>query len=485
MQKPAFVIFFLFLLSSIINIYKLNDHLFFGHEQGRDAYAARGIYTLKDLTLIGPKTEIPGLFTPPWYYYFLAIPYGIGSGNPQVTAYTQTILVSTYAPIIYLLARKLTGANSWAITAGIFTVFSFELISNARWLSNVPPAIPTSALAFYFLVSYWKTKHEKHFVLYGIFALLSSVFQVVLIFQFVFVFLLLTVTGIIKFPKAKTFLPIVAVASVAAAPLILFDFRNQHISTRSILDFVNGSTDYPLRLNPFASISLYAKELLTISKRTLFNFESPALLFTFWSLVALGLFQFAKNTKNRPVLTQVTSFTLMGLGIFIFNIGLTQLYLASGIGLILLFTIAVKSLAISPKTKTLALALSFLWLVSLAKNLTLLHENRGIFFVTTTEGINYRDQKAVLNFARLDADGKEYRLESFTVPYLKSQGWQYLHEYFFREGDNKTAELVYIIIQKNVEDFWRKRWTEELGPSELIVKKQFGQIELEKRLLTD
>lgn len=479
-----FVVFF-FILSATVNLYKLNDHLFFGHEQGRDAYAARGIYTLKDLTLIGPKTEIPGLFSPPWYYYFQAIPYGIGAGNPQVAAYTQTILVSTYAPIIYLLARKLIGANSWAITAGIFAVFSFEFISSARWLSNVPPAIPSSAIAFYFLVSYWKTGQNKHFVLFGIFSAISSVFQVVLIFQFIFVFLLLTVTGIIKFPKAKTLLPIVAVASVAAAPLILFDFRNQHISTRAIVDFVSGSSEYPLRLNPLPSISLYAKELLTISKRTLFNFDSPVLLLTFWSLVTLGLFRFAKNPKNRQILTTVTSFALMGLGIFIFNIGLTQLYPASGIGLILLFTISVKSLATSPKTQTLALALSILWLVSLAKNLTLLHENRGIFFVTTTEGINYRDQKTVLNFIRQDADGKEYRLEFFTVPYLKSEGWQYIHEYFFGEGDNKTAKLVYIIIQKNVEDFWRKRWTEELGPSEIIVKKQFAQIELEKRHLTD
>lgn len=479
-----FVVFF-FVLSVLVNTYKLNDHLFFSHEQGRDARAARGIYTLKDFTLIGPKTEIPGLFTPPWYYYFLAIPYGIGNGNPTGAAFLEALLISTTAPIIYLLFKKLTNSNSWAATAAIFAAFSFEFISYARWLSNASLAIPASALAFYFLISYWQTRQQKYFALFGIFALLASVFQAVLIFQFIFVSLILIITKIIKLPAAKTLIPIAVFALITVGPLILFDFRNQHISSKAILDFLSGSSDYQLRLNLFDSILLYAKELLTISKRTLFNFNSPFLLVVFWSLVAIGLIRFAQKKKIRQILIVAATFTLMGLGIFIFNIGLTQLYPATGIGLILLFTFSTKSLLTSSKTRILAFALSFLWLASLAKNLTLLSKNQGMFFVTTAEGLNYRDEKAVLNFIRQDAGGQEYRLEAFTIPYLAPQGWEYLHQYFFGEADNKTANLVYIIIQKNVEDFWQKKWTEDLGPSELVLKKQFGQIALEKRFLAN
>jgi len=481
---PRAVLFF-FILSVTVNIYQLKNHLFFGHEQGRDAYVARGIYTLKDFTLIGPTTEIQGLFTPPWYYYLLAIPYGIAKGNPIMAAYVQTIIVSITAPIIYLLFRKLTNDTSWSYVAAIFSAFSFEYISYARWLSNVPPAIPLSTLAFYFLVAFWQTKKQKYLTLFGIFASLASVFQVVLIFQFIFVLALLIIAKIIKRPEPKTLLPIALFALAAAGPLILFDMRNQHISSKAILEFVRGSSDYPLRLNLPSSAVLYFKELFTISKRTLFNFNNPILLITFWTLTAAGLIQFVKKSKNRQILIVSISFALMGLGIFIFNIGLTQLYLATNTGLILLFTISMRTLWTSTKTRIFALILSVLWLASLAKNLTFLSTNQGMFFVTTTEGINYRDQKAVLEFVRLDAGREEYRLEAFTVPYLKPQGWQYLHEYFFGEGDNKTVNLVYIIIQKNVEDFWRQRWTDELGPSNLVLKKQFGQILLEKRYLAD
>ena len=125
---PRAVLFF-FILSVTVNIYQLKNPLFFGHEQGRDAYVARGIYTLKDFTLIGPTTEIQGLFTPPWYYYLLAIPYGISKGNPIMAAYIQTIIVSTTAYIIYLLFRKLTNDTSWSYVAAIFSAFSFEFIS--------------------------------------------------------------------------------------------------------------------------------------------------------------------------------------------------------------------------------------------------------------------------------------------------------------------------------------------------------------------
>ncbi len=483
MYTQIITITFLFAISLSVNLYRLDDHLFFSHEQGRDATAARGIYTLTDLTLIGPKTEIPGLFTPPWYYYLLAIPYGLSRGSPHFASFVQIILMSATAPIIYLLFHKLSVSNHWAFVAGIFTAFSFEFISYTRWLTNVSLAIPISALAFYFLISHCQTKSQKYLALYGILAVAASIFQVVLIFQFVFIWLVLTVLKITKLPQARALVFIAVAAVLVAAPLILFDFRNQHISANAAIDFLNGSSDYPFRFNPTNALSLYLQEFTTIAKRTLFNYHNPILLLTFAALLTFGLAQFAKTAKVRNLLVITATMTLMGLGIALFNIGLTQLYLATGIGLILLFTMAMQALWTNPKTRIAAVILSILWLVSLTKNLQLLDQNRGMFFVTIAEGLNYKDQKAALNFIRNDAAQQEYRLEAFTIPYLKPQGWEYLHQYFFGEGDNKTAKLVYIIIEKNVEQFWRQKWTEELGPTDLILSAKFNDITVEKRIL--
>lgn len=483
LKKPQAAVAFLFILSSLINLYKLNGHLFFSHEQGRSAYAAKGIYTLKDPTLTGPPTEIPGLFTPPWYYYFLAMPYGISKGNPLPVALVQTILISTTAPIIYILFKKLTGSNKWSFVAGIFSAFSFEFISYARWFINTPPAIPVSALAFYFLISYWQTSKQKYLALYGIAATMASIFQIVLIFQFAALWLALTVLKIIKYPKSTTIVSTALFALLVISPLIVFDFRNQHISSKAIADFVTGTSDYPYKFSLSNSLILYLKEVTTIFKRTIFNSNNQVLLTIFITLAAIGIIQFALEPKNRRLLATIILMTFMGLGIFIFNIGLTQLYAATGIGLILLFTLSIKSLISNPKTQAVAIVLSILWLFSLAKNLTFLDQNRAMFFVTTSAGVNYKDQKAVLDFIRHDANDQEYRIEAFTVPYLKPQGWEYLHEYFFGESDNKTAKLTYIIIQKNVEDFWRETWTRDLGPSDLVRQLRFNDILVEKRIL--
>lgn len=483
MQKPLLALVLLLITSAAINFYKLPDYLFFSHEQGRDATAAKGIYTLTDPTLIGPKTEIPGVFTPPWYYYLLAIPYGAASGNPTIASVAQTILMSTTAPIIFMLFRQLSNSNHWAFVAGIFAAFSFEFISYARWLTNVSPAIPISALAFYFLISYWQTKSQKYLALYGILATVASTFQVVLIFQFVFVWSVLTILKIIKPPQVRTLVLIVVSTAVAGSPLLLFDLRNNHISSKAILDFLTGNSQYPFRFTFLDSAALYFRETLTIFKRTLINFHNPILLIIFATLIALGLTQFAKTAKNRNLLIITITMTLMGLGIALFNIGLTQLYLTVGIGLILAFTMAIMALWTNPKARIAAIILSVLWLTSLAKNLTLLDKNQGMFFVTAAVGLNYKDQKAILNFIRGDSGDQEYRLEAFTIPYLKPQGWEYLHQYFFGESDNKTASLVYIIIEKNVEQFWRQKWTEELGPTDLILSAKFNDITVEKRIL--
>lgn len=483
MQKPLLILVLLFISSAAINLYKLPDHLFFSHEQGRDATAARGIYTLKDPTLVGPKTEIPGLFTPPWYYYLLAIPYAVSKGNPIFVSMLQTILMSTTAPIIYLLFGKLSNSNHWSLVAGLFAAFSFEFISYSRWLTNVSLAIPITALAFYFLISYWQTKSQKHLALYGILATAASTFQVVLIFQFVFVWSFLTILKIIKPPQVRTLVAIVVSAAIAGSPLLLFDLRNNHISSKAILDFLTGNQEYPFRFTFLDSAALYFRETLTIFKRTLINYNSPILLIIFATLIALGLIQFAKTAKNRNLLALTLTLSLMGLAIAPFNIGLTQLYLTVGIGLILAFTMAIMALWTNPKTRIAAIILSVLWLMSLAKNLILLDQNRGMFFVTAAEGVNYKDQKAVLNFIRNDAGQVEYRLEAFTIPYLAPGGWEYLHQYFFDESDNKTAGLVYIIIEKNVEQFWRQKWTEELTPTDLILSAKFNDITVEKRAL--
>lgn len=475
------VFILIILLSFFVNSYKISDHLFFGHEQGRDAYAIREIYTLKHFPLIGTKTEIEGFFSPPWYYYLMAPLYKIAGGHPIPASLFLIAISSTTPAIIFLLARQIFKSRGWGITAAIIAVFSLELISYARWLINVTPATPLTVLAFLFLYKYSQTAKQKYFIWWGTFAIAASQFQITLIFQFAFVTVLLLLLRQIQLPKLKSLSLTLLLFLLAYLPLILFDLRHEYISSQAVTDFVLGASTYNLNFDPGGVISLYLKEFTTVAGRSLFNLQNIWLQLAFWGLIAIGTIQAWTRNRHRRKVIFILSASLMSLGIAPFNIGLTQLYQGTAIGLILLSTLVFKSLW-GEKTRFLAVVLLLLLTVGWTQNLVYLHQNRGFFFATS-EGLNFKDQLSLLKFIDTDSGGQKYRLESFTIPYLKGQGWQYLQEYFYLHRESKLEKTVYIAIEKNVDPYWEKKWVEDLGTTNLVLEKTFGQIRLQKRSL--
>lgn len=471
------------LLSFFVNSYKISDHLFFGHEQGRDAYAIREIYTLKHFPLIGTKTEIEGFFSPPWYYYLMAPLYKITSGHPLPASLFLITVSSTTPAIIFLLSRQIFKSTGWGIAAAIIAVFSFELISYTRWLINVTPATPLTAMAFFFLYKFSQTAQQKHFILWGVFAIAASQFQITLIFQFIFVSVLLLILRQIQLPKLQSLSLTILLFLLAYLPLIIFDLRHEYISSRSVTGFVLGASTYNINFDPAGIISLYLKEFTTVAQRSLFNLQNVWLQLAFWGIVGIGIMRIWSQGKHRRELIFIISASLMSLGIAPFNIGLTQLYQGAAIGLILLSTLALKSLW-TEKTRFLAIALLLLAISGWTQNLVYLHQNRGFFFATS-ESLNFKDQLSLLRFIDTDSGGQKYRFEAFTIPYLKGQGWQYLQEYFYPHRESKLEKTIYIAIEKNVDPYWEKKWGEDLGPTNLVLEKTYGQIRLQKRTLTN
>lgn len=106
-----------------------------------------------DLKLVGPPTDIPGVFHGPLYYYFLA-PF-----KTRETAVLAAILVNLLSVIpFYLLAKDLFKSKFWAPMAAVFFLVSFEATQYARWLSNPTLVIP--AFSLYLLGLY-----RKNFIL--------------------------------------------------------------------------------------------------------------------------------------------------------------------------------------------------------------------------------------------------------------------------------------------------------------------------------
>lgn len=480
----------IFLLSLSILLYKMPEDLFFGHEQGRDAAAIKNIYDKHDLTLIGTKTEIEGFFSPPWYYYLMTVPYGLSGDDPRTAYLAIALLTSTTPVIIFFFARELLKSAQWGIAAALVTAASWEIISYGRWLSNVTPAFPFIALAHWQIFKYHQTAKAKFFLLFFAFAILASQFQITLILQFTFVIFALLALRLIKLPSLKVILICLGAALLAFSPLIIFDFRHQHLISKGVLAYVSSSSTFSLNIDPLGtilrsktSLLLWERELLTVVNRSLFTLKNQPLQIIFYLLLIAGLVTQLKSRINRNTLLFVGILAMMSLAILPFNIGLTQLYQGTAIGWILLLSLSTHSLWQNPKTKVAAFVLFLLLLVGWFKNFQNLAKNNEFFFKPEQDVLSYKDQKALIDFMHNDTEIRPYRFESFTVPYLHSEGWQYLHQFFYPREESKHSKLVYIAIEKGVEPFWEEKWIEDLGRTDLIFEKNFGQVRLQKRLI--
>lgn len=437
-------------LAFVIRVHNIDKYLFFDYEQGRDAQVVKNIYTLKNFTLIGPKTDIDGLFHGPLYYYLLAIPYFVSGGNPLAASLFILALCSLVPVVVYKFSDDLLPA--------IISVFSFELVVYSRWLSNVSLATLFVPLAFLFLWRYFQKQKGLDFLLSTIFVAIACQFEIILILEFAFVFIALILFKVLKIPSLKTLLVSVAAVIVVFSPLIFFNLRHQNIMLISVLNsFVTKSGGL--------NFNAYVTDLLKIISD---NVGIPIIL------VPLGLLLFKKLPKHQTIF--LLAWGLMSLPVILFERGgLYQLFVGSGVAWILFFAEVCKKLRYT--CVILFLPLLFTW----QKTFNLIVFNQGAFFNMAQEGVDYKTQTELITFIHKDASGQPYRFEAFTIPYLHPEGWKYIQNYLYPQDTDKDSKYLYVAIEKQIPPFWEKQWLTDIGKTELLNEKEFGLIRLQKR----
>ncbi len=452
MRKIVLLVFFV-VLAFVIRAHNINNFLFFDYEQGRDALVVKNIYTLKNLTLIGPKTDIDGLFHGPLYYYLLAIPYFVSGGNPLAASLFIIALCSLVPLVVYKFSDDFLPA--------VISIFSFELVVYSRWLSNVSLATLFGPLAFLFLWRYIQKQKVTDFFLSTIFVAIACQFEIILAMEFAFVFIVLILFKVLKIPSLKTLLVSGVAVVIVFAPLIFFDLRHQNIMIASLITSLGAKTG---SVDPQS----YFSDLFKIIGD---NIGVPLILIP----AVILLF---KKLPRFQVLFLLT-WCFMSLPVIIFDKGeFYQLFVGSGIGWIILFSLVANTLWKIKKLKYLTILLFIPLIFSWGNTLKLITLNKGAFFNRAQEGVDYKTQTDIITFMHDDAKGQPYRFEAFTVPYLHPEGWKYLQSYFYPNDNDRDSKLFYIAIEKQIPPFWEKQWISDLGNPTFLKEKQFGLIRL-------
>src|SRR3990167_9247767 len=98
------VICFLTFLLRLIPI--LHNNIAFTSDQARDMLDIRSLVVGHQLKFIGPITDIIGVFLGPFWYYFNAIPFLLGNGNPVYLVWWQIVWYHLAAIIFFFVLKK-------------------------------------------------------------------------------------------------------------------------------------------------------------------------------------------------------------------------------------------------------------------------------------------------------------------------------------------------------------------------------------------
>src|SRR5579859_3793251 len=474
----------LFLFSVAVRWYRLDHNLFFGFEQGRDAQIIENIYLHHEFKLVGPKTDLAGIFHGAYYYYVMVLPSWISHGNPLVLSFWLVFLSSFVPVIMYFFAKDFWGSKKLGVVAAILTAMSYEYIIYARWLSNVTLAIPFLLFTFFCLWFLHVVQKPKWFIAAVLCAAIAAQFEIVLVLLFGFVFVVLFLLRFLPRPNFRTLLITAGVLFIIFAPHILFNFRNQNVIAKAIVGFAIGhNQNSPIDFG--GNFHFFLESYMTVFRKAL-SLPNNVLVLTAAVIITLvGLFQAARKKKNRLHLLFLLVWFLMAAPVIFFHdvARLTQLYLGIGLSVIFLFVFALRELWSNAIGKGLCILAGFIVLFGWFTVWQNLNQNKDVFFITIQEGMNYHDQIRLLQYAHTSANGQPYRLEAYTIPYLQPEGWQYLQQYLYPNVTDNGNKLVFVVIEKQVDPFWEKKWLTDLGPSQLLEEKIFGLLRLQKRML--
>ncbi len=535
MVRSTFYLLSLFtILAFFLRWYLMPSHLFFGPEQGRDFLAIRDIVYEKKFTLIGPKTDLSGVFHGPLYYYLAAIPFALSRGNPLTVSVTLTLVQAITVLLTYAVGKEISGKREVGILAAILFAVSYGAIVYSRWLTQVPLAMPFS---FLFLWSLFRFLNGEKRALPWVAVSAALLGQVQFIyFLFVPIFLAYVIVRFRKHfshtPRSIIYWSIASYFLVGGGTYLAFDLRHQFLITKSILSvFASGQHTSSTLLTAF-------REILNVFVRWVGDFmglttQLSATIFSVVLIIYL-ISQIRKKKWQAEIL--ITWILVPALVLLVFRRGvLDQLFVGIVPGVIiatamfmwgdkgdrgneapstlrsgyLLPTLRRERNPSEAKTSSLSspiksgyfakgdkgsivIILSAIIVLNLWQVGRNFPKNQHIFFQAPQPDVRYSDQLQVIDEVYRRAGSNSFEIQAYTVPHAWQDGWQYL---FWYRGTMRYGGILpvahggyrmFVIIQKDranrtFQENWYRDIVTKLGS--LTDKFTIGEYTVEERLM--
>lgn len=305
--------------------------MIFAYDQARDAQRVYAMIHSHNLKIVGPETDIPGVFNGPLLYYFLLPLDFISNFNPNVVALGFILVNLTGVFFLYSLGTTLFKNKYIGYIAAFLWTISYAQANFARFISNASPMSIASLIYFWGFAKYYFDNKKWGLIAAAIGYAIAVQMNFYLVYLIIF-FPLFEVMYQTKKRAYRWYTYAVATGAVLLSSFLIAELKFKFSATQAMLAYFERQTTastvmenverYIARIADawhysFFSFNLFIGVLIGIgiisTAIALHKSKKPIVFLLIWCFSTLPLFGFHSGVLNGTVINSsiFPAFTLM------------------------------------------------------------------------------------------------------------------------------------------------------------------------------
>ncbi len=386
--------------------------------------------TIPKFKLVGPGTDIPGLFSGPLYYYLLAPVYFVTSYNPNAAALLLIVINLTGIYLLYEFGKSIEDRKIGILAAFLWAI-SYEQANYSRFISNPSFISIACILFFYGAFQYFIKKKNKGLLL----SIIGVSIAIQLDFYLVYLLLLYPAFYWIYKPhiSQNVFIKNFMFLFLLLSNFLIAELRFKFIGIKSLLSYLETQSGWNNIMDSFAMYFMSFSRSLYYS---FFAFNNFIALILFLVSVIYVIFQ--KKLNSSILFLIIWLFSTLPLFAFKSNVvggNFIHSSIAGSTTILVAYTIF---LIFKVKRKSLGyLLLGLIFVFNLRLFIKEHFESRYIF---SHQPMKYAQQKELVDYTYTKADNKPFSICSVSNPLFINQLWSTIYKIY---GERKYSYLPY------------------------------------------
>jgi len=446
------VLILIFILGFFLRIIGGVGSLLFTYDQARDAIYSMGIFS-GQLKIVGPASDVPGLFHGPLFYYLIAPAYYLAGGYPNFV-YLEMIFINLLSVVpLFILVKKLFNNAQIALLSALLFSISFETVSYARWISN--PALAIPAFAIFYLGLWMAINREKYgFIFLSIGCGLAVQSEVFLVYLIPFLILCLLLY------KAKVTDRRLIVLSAIIFLLFIFSYILAELKFHfqglmGLKSFLLSSlTNNSFKTDNFKN---YYVSLSNLFSSNLFYGSKIASGIVSLAIFALTAFSVVKDKDRRSLLFLLLIF-FSSLSVFLIATFKAQ-FVTVGATIPFIILTSYATWFVIAKNKILGFLLIFMLVIGNVSAILRFNKTGNKLF-QIQDGMIFKDEINLVKKTYQTSKNEQFSINAVTNPLFTPTTWAYLYQIYsnryhlnkpYYHGDSDPMSTGYSILPRSGE----------------------------------